>query len=103
MSELGQALGRLGRDPTEKITNETEPLETITKDKLQRLEDESMQGDKARLLAVRAPHAGVWLGVVSSRALDLMMTNEEIKIRAGRRLGASIGEEGPCVFVMHAM
>ena len=40
------------------------------------------------------------MGAVPSRALDLLMTNEEIRSRVGRRLGAAIGEEGPCLFCM---
>jgi hypothetical protein len=66
------------------------------------MEDEAGQVDKARLLAVAAPHAGTWLGAASSGALDLLMTNEDIRSRVGRRLGGSIEEEGPCV-CLHAM
>ena len=100
MSQLGQAMGRLGMDPAEKVPKQKEIVEQINKAKKQRLDDEAGIVDKARLLAVTAPHAGAWLGAVPSRALDLLMTNDEIRSRVGRRLGASIGEEGPCVFCM---
>ena len=100
MSAVGQALGRLGLPPEEGKKTSKQMIDTLNKTKLQRLEAEARQVDKIRLMAVRAPHAGAWLGAVPSRNLDLLLTNGEIRSRVGRRLGAAIGEEGPCPFCM---
>ena len=100
MSAVGQALGRLGLPPEEGSKTSKQLVDALNKTKVQRLEDQAGQVDKARLMAVRAPHAGAWLGAVPSRNLDLLMTNGEIRSRVGRRLGAAIGEEGPCPFCM---
>ena len=69
---------------------------------MKQLEEQASQVDKIRLLAVKAPHAGAWLGAAPSRGMDLLMTNEEIRSRVGRRLGASIGDEGACMFCMQS-
>jgi len=58
MLQLGQAMGRLGMDPAEKVPKQKEIVEKINKAKKQRLDDEAGMVDKARLLAVTAPHAG---------------------------------------------
>ena len=100
MSDLGQALGRLGLGGEEQKTSQKKLMEDINNKQMKQLEEQASQVDKARLLAVRAPHAGAWLGAAPSRGMDLLMTNEEIKSRVGRRLGASIGEEGACMFCM---
>ena len=54
--------------------------------------------DRARLKGVSAPHAGAWLDAVPSRGLDMLLTDEEVSSRIGRRLGVAICEEGSCPF-----
>eukprot|EP00973_Karenia_brevis_P032592 4499091-Karenia_brevis.AAC.1 len=56
--------------------------------------------DKARLQAAAAPRAGLWLGAPPCRALDLRLTNAEVRSRVGRRLGAELCEEKPCPFCL---
>ena len=97
---VGAGNGEIGHGSCGKGTKTKRNCGKINKAKKQRLDDEAGIVDKVRLMAVTAPHAGAWLGAVPSRALDLLMTNDEIRCRVGRRLGASIGEEGPCMFCM---
>ena len=58
---------------------------------------------KARIRAAAAPRAGIWLGAPPSRALDLRLTNAEVRSRVGRRLGCEICEEKPCPFCLGIM
>ena len=52
--------------------------------------------DQARLLASRAPHAGDWLLTPPVTALGLRLSDEEIRIAAGIRLGARLCEPHLC-------
>eukprot|EP00973_Karenia_brevis_P080355 11147189-Karenia_brevis.AAC.1 len=51
-------------------------------------------------MAASAPRSGLWLVAPPSRALDLRLTNAEVRSRVGRRLGMEICEEGPCPFCL---
>ena len=94
MSALGQALGGLGLLPEEGGKTSKQLVDALNKTKVQRLEDQAGQVDKARLMAVRAPHAGAWLGAVPSRNLDLLLTNGEIRSRVGRSWGQPLEKRG---------
>ena len=72
-------------------------IEQVARDELL---SKAGQHDRARLLAARAPHAGAWLTVEPSRALDQLLANDVVRGRVGRRLGVQIGEEGPCPFCL---
>ena len=58
---------------------------------------------RARLNAAAAPHAGTWLHTPPCLALDLNLTNAEIRSGVGRRLGVTLCEEGPCPFCFGVM
>ena len=67
------------------------------------LVDGAEQWDKARWESIAAPHARVWLHAPPSRELDILLTNEEVRTRVGRRLGCELCEEGPCPFCLGVM
>ena len=50
----------------------------------------STNEDKARLLAVRQPHAGDWLLAPPITSVGLRMSNEEITLAVGLRLGCNL-------------
>jgi hypothetical protein len=52
--------------------------------------------DKARLLAAKQPHAGDWLHAPSITAVGLRMSDEEIRLAAGMRLGSNVCEPHTC-------
>ena len=60
------------------------------------LADASDSG-RARLLAGRAAGSGSWLHAIPSSALGLRLSNEEVRIAAGLRIGARLVREHKCV------
>jgi hypothetical protein len=52
--------------------------------------------NRARLLAVRAPHSGDWLHAWPITACGLRLDNEAIRVAVGLRLGASLCHPHPC-------
>jgi hypothetical protein len=60
------------------------------------LNDARTAEDKARLLAISRPHAGDWLLVPPISSVGLRMSDEEIRISAGLRLGSNICEPHAC-------
>lgn len=52
--------------------------------------------DRARLLASGAPGSGSWIQALPSANLGLRLSNQEIRISAGLRLGAQIVSEHTC-------
>ena len=52
---------------------------------------------RARLLAVSAPDAGAWLHALPIRNLGLALSNRELRIAAGLRLGALLVRRHSCV------
>ena len=53
--------------------------------------------EKARLKAVTALHAGNWLKVSSIAAVGLRLSDEEIRVAVGLRLGATICQQHACI------
>ena len=53
--------------------------------------------DKARLLAAQQPHAGDWLLAPPITSVGLRMSDEEIRISAGLRLGARLCHPHRCI------
>ena len=62
----------------------------------QLLSKASCDEDKARLLAVSQPHAGDWLLAPPITSIGLRMSNEEIRIAVGTRLGGVTCEPHLC-------
>lgn len=52
---------------------------------------------RARLLACRAPGSGSWLHALPSSALGLRLSNDEVRISSGLRLGIPLVREHTCV------
>ena len=52
--------------------------------------------DKARLLAVTAPHSGDWLHALPISSCGLRLDDEAIRIAIGLRLGTNLCEPHPC-------
>ena len=77
---------------------QSELVVKIQKTKYDILEEGAGVLDTARLKAAAAPHAGAWLDAAPNRNLDMLLTNQEVSSRVGRRLGVAICEEGPCPF-----
>ena len=67
------------------------------------LEEGASTVDRARLKGVSAAHAGAFLVAAPSRGLDMLLTNEEVSSRVGRRLGVAICEEQTCPFYFGIM
>ena len=57
----------------------------------------SDQTAQARLLAVSAPDSGAWVQTLPSRNLGLHLTDREIRVATGLRLGASLVSPHSCV------
>ena len=53
--------------------------------------------DKARILAVSAPHAGDWLHAIPLANCGLLLENEELRIAVGIRIGAPVCLPHECV------
>ena len=53
--------------------------------------------DKARILAVSAPHAGDWLLAIPLANCGLLLENEELRIAVGIRIGAPVCLPHECV------
>ena len=69
----------------------------ICRNQLQALiETQTCETDKARLLAVTAPHSDDWLNALSITACGLRLDNEAIRVSAGLRLGAKLCETHTC-------
>src|ERR1043165_1278018 len=60
------------------------------------LESTSAPRDRARLVASRAPHSGDWMLVPPVSALGLRLSDEEIRIAVGVRLGTTLYEPHLC-------
>jgi len=58
--------------------------------RLQLLLNESQESDRARLLACSAPLAGSWLHALPTPSLGLRLTNSEIRLSIGLRVGAPL-------------
>ena len=54
------------------------------------------QIDKARILASKAAHTGVWLNAPPLASIGLRMSNETIRVAVGLRLGAKLCESHQC-------
>ena len=52
---------------------------------------------RARLLAVSSPDAGVWIHTLPIRNLGLCLSDREIRVAAGLRLGAQVVRQHTCV------
>ena len=53
--------------------------------------------DKAKILAVSAPHAGDWLHAIPLDNCDPLLENEELRIAVGIRIGAPVCLPHECV------
>ena len=53
--------------------------------------------DKVRLMSVKQPHAGDWLLASPITSVGLRMSDEEVRISAGVRLGALLCQPHICV------
>ena len=53
--------------------------------------------DKARLMSMKQPHAGDWLLAPPITSVGLRLSDEEVKISAGVRLGALLCQPHICV------
>ena len=53
--------------------------------------------NKARLLAVTAPHSGDWLLALPISSCGLRLDDEAVRVSVGLRLGCKIGEPHECV------
>ena len=62
----------------------------------QRLCGQANDGDRARLLAVASKGSGSWLRALPSSALGLLLSDEEVRISVGLRLGAPIVRAHKC-------
>ena len=60
------------------------------------LESTSCPRDRARLLASRAPHSGDWMLAPPVTALGLRLSDEEVRIAVGVRLGTTLCEPHLC-------
>jgi len=60
------------------------------------LESTSYPRDRARLLASRAPHSGDWMLAPPVTALGLRLSDEEVRIAVGMRLGTTLCEPHLC-------
>ena len=60
------------------------------------LESTSAPRDRARLLASRAPHSGDWMLAPPVTALGLRLSDEEVRIAVGLRLGTTLCEPHLC-------
>ena len=61
------------------------------------LESTSNGQDKARLLAVSAPHSGDWLKALPLSSCGLRLDDEAIRVAVGLRLGTSLCEAHTCI------
>jgi len=52
--------------------------------------------DKARLLAVSAPHSGDWLNAIPLSSCGLRLDDEAVRVAVGLRLGTSLCEPHSC-------
>jgi len=57
----------------------------------------SSGGDRVRLLAGSTPGSGAWIHALPSTNMGLRMSNEDIRIYVGLRLGAPIVSEHTCL------
>jgi hypothetical protein len=55
------------------------------------------QSSRARLLAVASPDAGAWLNVLPCRNLGLCLSDRELRVAVGLRLGAPLVRPHTCV------
>ena len=53
--------------------------------------------DKARLLAVSAPHSGDWLKTLPLSSCGLPLDDEAVRVAVGLRLGSSLCEPHTCI------
>ena len=60
------------------------------------LESTGCPRDRARLLASRAPHSGDWMLAPPVTALGLRLSDEEVRIAVGVRLGTTLYEPHLC-------
>ena len=56
-----------------KVWKQRELVETLEECRREKMWEEASEWDRARLAGVAAPPAGVWVGVVPSRALDFQL------------------------------
>jgi len=61
------------------------------------LANSSSRQDKARLLAVSAPHSGDWLKALPLSSCGLRLDDEAIRVAVGLRLGTSLCEPHTCI------
>ena len=54
------------------------------------------QLDRARLLSAQSPHSGDWLHAAPISSVGLRMSDEEVRLAAGLRLGTKLCEPHPC-------
>eukprot|EP00973_Karenia_brevis_P081667 11321411-Karenia_brevis.AAC.1 len=78
-------------------------VKKLEKVEYDRMRDAGQERERAGIQCAAAPRAGIWLGAPPSKALDLRLTNEEVRSRVGRRLGCEICEERPCPFCLGVM
>src|SRR6218665_2508594 len=60
------------------------------------IESTSAPRDRARLLVSRAPHSGDWMLASPVTALGLRLSDEEVRIAVGLRLGTTLCEPHLC-------
>jgi hypothetical protein len=68
--------------------------EVVYSDLLKRVSDNQ---DKARLLAVSAPHSGDWLNALPISSCGLRLDDEAVRVAIGLRLGTSLCEPHICI------
>ena len=91
--QLGATSPPLGEDSSRQRSWD-DPICKATFDRIFLLSDRLSQ---ARLLAVSAPDSGSWIQTLPSRNLGLHLTDREIRVAVGLRLGAALVTPHPCV------
>ena len=85
------------REAGDDLGNQGDLTMRLNRERLEVMKVGANELEVARLNAVSAPRAGLWLDAPPCREIGLRLTNAEVRSRAARRLGLQVCDEGPCL------
>ena len=94
---------RIADEGREAVENQGLMVKKLEKFEYDGLRNAGHERVRAGIRAAAAPRAGIWLGAPPSKALDLRLTNDEVRSRVVRRLGCESCEEKPCPFCLRVI
>ena len=94
---------RIADEGREAVENQGLMVKKLDRVEYNGLRNAGHERERAGIQVAAAPRAGIWLGAPPSKALDLRLTNDEVRSRVWRRLGCEICKEKPCPFCLGVM